>query len=165
MPRIWLSLGSNLERDWHINKAIDALTARLGSGIQSPVYQSPAAGFSGPDFYNLVIGFETDLSPDALMDFFAELEQQLGRTRSEKRFSSRTIDIDLLTYGDQILTVRDKTLPRDDILQYNFVLQPLADVAPDEIHPLSGLSYQALWNKMRRDSTPLTAVSMTPSAQ
>jgi 2-amino-4-hydroxy-6-hydroxymethyldihydropteridine diphosphokinase len=165
MPRIWLSLGSNLERDWHINKALDALTAHLGTGIQSPVYESPAAGFDGPDFYNLVIGFDTNLSPEALMDFLAELEQQLGRTRNEKRFSSRTIDIDLLTYGGELLTVRGKQLPRDDILEYSFVLQPLADVASTERHPLNGLTYHELWNQMRAQAAPLREVQLKPFSQ
>lgn len=165
MPRIWISLGSNVERDKHIANAIKLLCARLGDAIQSPVYESASAGFDGPDFYNLVIGFETSLTAEALMDFFADIELQLGRTRSEKRFASRTIDIDLLTYGNQVIEVRGKRLPRDDIEEYSFVLQPLAQVAPEEIHPVTGLRYAELWQRMQKTTAPLREVTLLPSAQ
>ena len=144
MPSIWVSIGSNIEREHHIREALERLRPELGEAVLSPIYESPSEGFDGPDFYNLVVGYDTGQSPEYLIRLFNRVESELGRTRTEKKFSSRTIDIDLLTYDDQIISVLDKQLPRDDILKYSFVLRPLADVAPDErhVHAYTFLDYE-----------------------
>ncbi|KHF24088.1 2-amino-4-hydroxy-6-hydroxymethyldihydropteridine diphosphokinase [Solemya velum gill symbiont] len=147
MSRIWLSIGSNIERELHITEALSQLESELGKAILSPYYESPAEGFEGPDFINLVAGYDTDKRPAELIKLFNSIESGLGRTRTEKKFSSRTIDIDLLTYGDQVIEVMGKQLPRDDILKYSFVLKPLADVAADEVHVLTGKTYQQHWDE------------------
>lgn len=147
MPRVWVSLGSNIEREAHIRAAVDELARLLGEGLVSPVYETDAEGFEGPAFYNLVTGYETDMPPAELIALFRELEERLGRERSGARFDSRTIDIDLLTYGDMIAEVSGKQLPRDDIGDYAFVLKPLSDLAPDEHHPVLQKSYRRMWEE------------------
>jgi 2-amino-4-hydroxy-6-hydroxymethyldihydropteridine diphosphokinase len=147
MSRIWLSIGSNIEREQHITEALLQLESELGEAILSPFYESPAEGFDGPDFINLVAGYDTEKNPAELIRLFNSIESGLGRTRTEKKFSSRTIDIDLLTYGDRVIEVMGKQLPRDDILKYSFVLKPLSDVAPDEVHVLTGKSYRQHWDE------------------
>ena len=147
MPRIWVSLGSNIDREANIRAAVSELSRLLGDGIVSPVYETDAEGFEGPAFYNLVTGYETDRPPAELIALFRELEERLGRKRSNARFDSRTIDIDLLTWGDMVAEVSGKQLPRDDIADYAFVLKPLSDLAPDEDHPALHKSYRQMWEE------------------
>ncbi|MBG7601344.1 MAG: 2-amino-4-hydroxy-6-hydroxymethyldihydropteridine diphosphokinase [Gammaproteobacteria bacterium] len=145
MPQIWLSLGSNQRRKHHLCMAMRRLGELLGEAQVSPVYESDAEGFSGPDFYNLIAGFETEQSAEELIALLYRIEDDLGRIRGEQKFSSRSIDIDLLTYGDQVISVSGKELPREDILDYAFVLKPLADIAPQQLHPLTAKSYLQHW--------------------
>lgn len=147
MPRIWVSLGSNIDREAHIRAAVSELARLLGEGLVSPVYETEAEGFEGPAFYNLVTGYETDRPPAELIALFRELEERLGRERSDAKFDSRTIDIDLLTWGDMIAEVSGKQLPRNDIANYAFVLRPLSDLAPDEDHPALHKSYRRMWEE------------------
>lgn len=125
--------------------AMRRLGELLGEAQVSPVYESDAEGFSGPDFYNLIAGFETEQSAEELIALLYRIEDDLGRIRGEQKFSSRSIDIDLLTYGDQVISVSGKELPREDILDYAFVLKPLADIAPQQLHPLTAKSYLQHW--------------------
>ncbi len=127
--------------------AMRRLGELLGEAQVSPVYESTAEGFSGPDFYNLIAGFETEQSPEELITLLYRVEDDLGRMRGEHKFSSRSIDIDLLTYGNQIISVSGKQLPREDILGYAFVLKPLADIAASQIHPLTAKSYLQHWQE------------------
>jgi 2-amino-4-hydroxy-6-hydroxymethyldihydropteridine diphosphokinase len=147
MPQIWLSLGSNQQRRRHLCMAVRRLCEHLGEAQVSPVYESDAEGFSGPDFYNLIVGFETEQAPEALIDLLYRIEDDLGRIRGKQKFSSRSIDIDLLTYGDRITSVCGKDLPREDILNYAFVLKPLADIAPQQLHPATEKSYLQHWRE------------------
>lgn len=147
MTQIWLSLGSNLQPERHLCLALRELGRRLGKGQISPVYETAAAGFSGPDFLNLVAGYHTGLPAAALITLLADIEEALGRVRGTEKFSSRSIDIDLLSYGDEIVTVCGKHLPRRDILDYAFVLKPLADVAPHQLHAITGKSYYQHWRE------------------
>ena len=127
--------------------AVRRLCEHLGEAQVSPVYESDAEGFSGPDFYNLIVGFETEQDPEALIDLLYRIEDDLGRIRGKQKFSSRSIDIDLLTYGDRIISVCGKNLPREDILNYAFVLKPLADIAPQQLHPATEKSYLQHWRE------------------
>ena len=144
MTRAYLSIGSNIEPERHVRAAVAALPARYGELILSPVYQTPAVGFDGADFYNLVIGLDTEESAEQLAAACREIETDQGRTRGAQRFSARTLDIDLLTLGS---VIRDNVpiLPRDEILKYAFALKPLVDVAPDERHPTDGRRYADIW--------------------
>lgn len=145
MAWVWVSIGSNIERERHVRAALAALRARFGRLVVSPVYETPAEGFQGDPFLNLVAGFETELSPVALHAALRDIENDNGRVRGAEKFSARTLDIDTLTYADRVTSEGGKALPRDEIARYAFVLKPLADVAPDEIHPISGRSYRQLW--------------------
>jgi 2-amino-4-hydroxy-6-hydroxymethyldihydropteridine diphosphokinase len=145
MPRVWLSIGSNIDRERCIRGAIRALRARFGDLVLSRVYETPAEGFDGEPFYNLVAGLETDLPPEQLHPLLREIEDVHGRERSGPKFSARTLDIDLLTWGDEVTKRGGKVLPRDEILKYAFVLGPLAEVAPDARHPETGQRYADLW--------------------
>ncbi len=143
--RVWLSLGSNIDPRQRIAAALETLQARFGELVVSPIYESVAMGFSGDNFLNLVVGIETGLSPRALVEALCRIEAEQGRIRGNEKFSSRSLDIDLLTYGDRVIDEAGLRLPREEILRYAFVLLPLSEVAPDERHPVVGRTYGELW--------------------
>ncbi|MES9855990.1 MAG: 2-amino-4-hydroxy-6-hydroxymethyldihydropteridine diphosphokinase [Sedimenticola sp.] len=147
MFRIWLSIGSNVERERNIRGALQVLQERFGELILSKVYESEAVGFDGEPFYNLVVGLKTRLSAGELMTALRRIEAAHGRQRGDERFAPRTLDIDILTYGDRVMNYQGQELPRDEITRYAFVLLPLSEVAGNEIHPLTGMSYSQLWDE------------------
>lgn len=141
--RVFVSAGSNIEPRANLKTACRALEKHYRELELSPLYQSAAEGFSGPDFLNLVAGFRTAEAPAEILARLAELEAQAGRDRSAGKFSSRTLDLDLLLYGDRVDA--PLKLPHPDIERYAFVLKPLADLAPDLRHPVSGATMAELW--------------------
>ena len=145
MVRVALGIGSNLNRRRHIQAATRALEREFGTVRLSPVYRTRAVGFEGPDFFNLVALIETDLAIDELHDRLRHIEDSQGRQRGGERFASRSLDIDILLYGDAVLHDIGYDVPRDEILRYAFVLKPLADLMPDQRHPENGEEYVTLW--------------------
>jgi len=152
MPHVWVSIGSNIEREKHIRAALHELRETFGELDVSPVYETEAVGFRGDAFLNLVAGFDTGRAPSELHRMLREIEARHGRERSGEKFAARTLDLDLLTYGDAITSDGGKSLPRDEILRYAFVLAPLADVAPEERHPELGKSYRQLWRRFEKEN-------------
>ena len=143
MTRVWISAGSNVDKEKNIRDAIDHLAQEFGVLLLSPVYLTKAEGFEGDDFLNLVIGIDTELSPKQLRQKLRDIEDRQGRIRGDNKFASRTLDLDLLTWGS--LVDEAQGIPRDEILKYAFVLKPLADVAPQETYPGGDQSYAELW--------------------
>ena len=145
MSRAYLSLGSNLEPEKNLRAALAELRARFGAIVVSPAYRCKAVGFDGPDFFNLAVAIDTDLEPVALNDWLHALEDRHGRRRDVPRFSSRTLDVDIVLYDDLVMQGEGHLeLPRSE-LKHAFVLKPLADIAPDAVHPISGKTLATLW--------------------
>jgi len=147
MPHVWVSVGSNIDRERHIRAALADLRELFGELVVSPIYETEAVGFAGDAFYNLVVGFDSGLPPGRLHALLRTIEARHGRERGGGKFASRTLDLDLLTYGDAVTDEGGKALPRDEILRYAFVLAPLADVAGNERHPELGETYRSLWQR------------------
>lgn len=145
MPRVYLGLGSNIEREHHIRAALRALEAAFDLLLVSPVYESEAVGFAGSNFYNLVVGIDTELPVGELSAFLRGIEDANGRVRGGARFAPRTLDIDILTYGNACGEIDGVQLPRDEILKNAFVLRPLADIAPNDRHPETTRPYAEHW--------------------
>lgn len=145
MARIYISIGSNIDREAMIRGGVADLQRHYGELAISSVYESEAVGFEGDSFFNLVVGADTDESVDEVSRQLRAIEDRHGRTRSGPRFSSRTLDLDLLSYDDLILKEGGFDIPRDEITKNAFVLWPLAEIAPETRHPQLGQSYAELW--------------------
>ncbi len=158
--RVYVGLGSNLDRETKIRQAVALLREYFDDIELSPVYDSAAVGFDGSDFLNLVAGFDSSIEVGAVTSMFHGIEDQLGRDRSLPKFASRPIDLDILTYGDMVLDVPGIKIPRSEILHNAFVLKPLQDIAPDRLHPEVGESYAVLWQRMAADAPRLDLISL-----
>lgn len=158
MTPIYLSLGSNVERHRHIVAALDALADLLGALAISSVYESKSIGFDGSNFFNLVVGAQTSLSLAELSETLKRIEDNNGRKRSGPKFSPRTLDIDILTYGNFVGVDSGIELPRAEITKNAFVLLPLAEIAPQVLHPHLRKSYCDLWRAYDQASQSLWTI-------
>jgi 2-amino-4-hydroxy-6-hydroxymethyldihydropteridine diphosphokinase len=165
MPRCWLSIGSNQDREASIRGAVADLRSAFGGLILSRVYETPAEGFAGEPFLNLVAGIQTPLSVSRIDAVLRAIEDAHGRVRGPDRFAPRTLDIDLLTYGDLVGTRDGRSFPRDEIHRYAFVLGPLAEVAPHEVCPGGQATYAELFTVLHRGTLPLVPVALDLSGQ
>ena len=158
MARVYLGVGSNIERERYIVAGLDALQDLFGDLVLSPVYDSEAIGFEGMPFLNLVVRVNTDLEVGELARRLRHIEFEHGRLPDATRFSARQLDIDILTYDDRVGTEEGVELPRGEILENAFVLCPLADLAPEERHPVVGRTYAELWRDYDQGSQSLSRV-------
>ena len=164
MAQVYVSVGSNLERERNIATALQELTESYGELQQSSVYESAAVGFDSAPFYNLVVGFSTRESPRVVQDQLHAIEDRCGRQRTAT-LSARTLDLDLLLYDDQVMTDGKLVLPREDINRYAFVLGPLAEIAATARHPVTAVSYAEMWAAFDDSDQPLTRIDWPPTVR
>jgi 2-amino-4-hydroxy-6-hydroxymethyldihydropteridine diphosphokinase len=155
---VYVSIGSNIEREHNVHSGLDALRACYGELIESSVYESEAFGFKGDNFYNLVVGFDTGEDVHALAAALQDIEDCHGRARNGPQISSRTLDLDLLLYGDLVIREPGLILPRREILKHAFVLLPLSEIAGQLRHPLNGKTYEELWRAFDKSNQELWPV-------
>lgn len=152
MQQVWLGIGSNRDREHNIRAGIFALHNSFASAehpmLISRVFESDAVGFSGSRFYNLVARVETTLSVAEVSAVCKRIERKHGHSADAARFSPRTLDIDLLLYGDTVCSTPVE-LPRGEILANAFVLWPLAELSPQVKHPVSGQTFAEHWRNYR----------------
>lgn len=159
MPRVYLSLGSNLEPERHLRDALAALRARFGEVVVSPVYRSAAVGFEGAPFLNCAAAFDADLAHDALRSWLRRLEDASGRDRSLPRYADRTLDLDIALWCEGSGCTSD--LSREEFERAH-VLAPLADIAPDLREPFAGEPLAARWQRLRAGLPPLERLPSHP---
>ncbi len=147
MATVFLILGGNLgDRYAFMNAAKKSLIENAGNILsQSSVYETEPWGFEHENqFLNQVIFLETFLEPLALLKEIKKIEKNLGRIKSKERYSARVIDIDILFYDRLIITSPKLTIPHPEIPNRRFVLEPLAELDADFVHPVSGLSVRVI---------------------
>ena len=165
MTTLALSIGSNIDAESNIRAALDALNLEFENIRSSTTYESQAIGFDGDNFLNLVILADTDKGLDDVAAILKRLEDKLGRDRQQVRFSGRTMDIDILLYGNESGMCCGIELPRPEVTENAYVLQPLSELLPDLVHPATGMSYLNLWKDYDKSKQQLWAIETDWPAQ
>jgi len=162
MAQIYISLGSNIEREYHVKHGLKALAKAFNMPFDalslSSLFESEAVGFDGVAFYNMVIGIKTQFSVEQVTSILRDIEISFGRSPQAKKFSPRTLDLDLLLY-DALIIDSPAQLPRDEITKNAFVLWPLSEIAPKLKHPIVNISYENLWQNYDKSSQALTIIN------
>jgi 2-amino-4-hydroxy-6-hydroxymethyldihydropteridine diphosphokinase len=145
MVTAYLGLGSNLgDREDNLRRALSLLCQGESLTALSSVYETEPWGYATqPPFLNLVCALETRLSPQELLELAQGVERELGRVPTF-RYGPRTMDVDILMYGDEVIQTPDLQIPHPGIWQRAFVLVPLAEIAPGLAHPSLGKSMEEL---------------------
>ncbi len=158
MPAVYVAVGSNVEPERNLALASRELRREFPDVAFSPWYRNRAVGFEGADFINFVAGFSTSLPLEALLARLHAIEALCGRPRDAPRWAPRTMDIDVLLYGELICDTPAVKLPRPDLLKRAFMLGPLAALAPDLLHPTEKVTIGELWQRFDRAAHPLMEV-------
>jgi 2-amino-4-hydroxy-6-hydroxymethyldihydropteridine diphosphokinase len=147
MKKAFLSIGTNLgDRKNNLENAARRIEESIGHILtSSSVYETEPWGFQSEyEFLNMVLKVETDLTPSGLLGRILMIESQIGRSRRDKQYSSRIIDIDLLLYNDLIINEINLKIPHPLMHERKFVLVPLCEIAPEMIHPILKMSFTSL---------------------
>ena len=166
MNTVFLSLGSNIQPELYLPTAVERLAALGEVAAVSSIYETLAVGDpTQPNFLNAAAILITPLSPDQLKQQLSAIERSLGRQRSANPNAARTIDLDIAFFNHDILLVGKRHIPDPDILAQPYLARPLAEVAPDFIHPETGQLLSAIAAQFRyrtdiwrRDDVHLPAV-------
>jgi 2-amino-4-hydroxy-6-hydroxymethyldihydropteridine diphosphokinase len=158
VPEVYVAAGSNVEPERNLSRALEELTREFPGARFSPWYRNRAAGFIGDDFINLVAGFDTTLPVHAVRERLQAIERHCGRERGARRWAPRSMDLDVLLYGDLVCDEGGLKLPRPDLLSRAYMLGPLAALAPEVMHPTAGQSIGELWRRFDQASHPLEPV-------
>lgn len=140
--------------------ALIALKPHFNDLVHSSVFESEAVGFAGNNFYNSVVGATTDMPLADVCSLLKQIERNNGRTANDKKFSPRTLDLDILFYDD-VICDSPAQLPRDEITKNAFVLQPLAEVAPHFYHPVAQQTIADLWREYNNPQQKLWKVEFS----
>ena len=153
MTRCYILFGSNQgDKEAILEQACTLINNRCGMLVErSSAYVTEPWGFEAEEwFLNELLVVETELEPDLLMDALLEIEKELGRVRhpGQKGYSSRTIDLDILYYGDHVINTEKVTVPHPRLHLRKFALMPLCEIVPDFLHPIFNLSQTQLLEKL-----------------
>ncbi|HYB33329.1 MAG TPA: 2-amino-4-hydroxy-6-hydroxymethyldihydropteridine diphosphokinase [Steroidobacteraceae bacterium] len=158
MPAVYVAAGSNIEPERNLARAVAELAREFPGARFSPWYRNRAIGFAGEDFVNLVAGFDTGRPVSVVLDRLHAIETLCGRPRAAPRWAPRSMDLDVLLYGDLVCDEPGLKLPRPDLLKRAYMLGPLAQLAPALVHPTAQLTIGELWRRFDRSAHPLEQV-------
>jgi 2-amino-4-hydroxy-6-hydroxymethyldihydropteridine diphosphokinase len=158
--RVFVAAGSNLEPEANLARACREIAHSWPDALFSRAYRNKAVGFEGPEFINLVVGFSTAQPLDAVIARLHAIETQCGRPRYAPKWASRTMDLDVLLYGDRVEKTTEYTLPRPDLLKRPYMLGPMAEIAPEIVHPTAQRTIGDLWKEFDRDGHELAQVAL-----
>ena len=157
---ILISIGSNIEREHYTRRSLAALKHVFSDVTVSSVYESEAVGFNGNPFYNAAARATTSKSIEEVCATLKSIERENGRVHTDKKFCARTLDLDLLTYDSEITTT-PVVLPREEICYNAFVLWPLAELVPNDIHPETQETYAKMWQNFDKQKQQLWPIDFT----
>jgi 2-amino-4-hydroxy-6-hydroxymethyldihydropteridine diphosphokinase len=155
VPQVYVAAGSNVAPERHMSQAVAELERAFPGVRFSSWYRNRALGFEGEDFINLVAGFTTTLPVRTVLERLHAIEARCGRPRDAPRWAPRSMDLDVLLYGDLVCEEPGLKLPRPDLVKRAYMLGPLAELAPEVMHPTAGLSVGELWRRFDREAHPL----------
>ena len=158
MPAVYVAVGSNVEPERNLVLATRELRREFPDVGFSPWYRNRAVGFEGADFINLVAGFSTTAPVGEVVARLQAIESLCGRPREAPRWAPRSMDLDILLYGDTVCDEPRLKLPRPDLLKRAFMLGPLAALAPALVHPVEKLTVAELWQRFDRAAHPLVEI-------
>ena len=162
MPAVYVGAGSNVEPERNLAHAVAELSREFPGTRFSPWYRNRAVGFAGEDFINLVAGFDTASPPQEVLGRLHAIEARCGRARGAPRWAPRSMDLDVLLYGDLVCDEPGLKLPRPDLLKRAYMLGPLAALAPEVVHPTAQLTIGELWRHFDQAAHPLEPVAAAP---
>lgn len=145
MTPVYVAAGSNVEPEKHLAAALRALAAAYGPLSLSPAYRNQAVGFSGDDFINLVVGFHTEHTVIEVRQQLQKIEAACERPPDAPKWAPRTMDLDILLFGELVSNEPGLVIPRPDLVKRPYMLKPMADIAPDVRHPILGKTMRELW--------------------
>jgi len=160
MANVYLGLGSNISPVDNLRIGIAELRRRYGDLQISTVYKSVALGFDGDDFLNVVVQLWSEETPHAMFEEIELIHNLAGRENRGSKWEARSLDIDILLYNDLVMDDGAVRVPRCDILEYSFVLRPLAELAPGLVHPVTGITMLSHWQQFDAASHPLAVFSV-----
>jgi 2-amino-4-hydroxy-6-hydroxymethyldihydropteridine diphosphokinase len=155
---VYVAAGSNVEPERNLALATQLLRQEFPDVRFSPWYRNRAVGFEGADFINCVAGFTTPLSLDEVLSRLHAIEIACGRPREAPRWAPRSMDLDILLFGDLIRDEPRLKLPRPDLLKRAFMLGPLAALEPDLVHPTEKVTVGELWRRFDRSAHTLVEI-------
>jgi 2-amino-4-hydroxy-6-hydroxymethyldihydropteridine diphosphokinase len=157
--RVYVAGGSNVDPVANLKRAVSAMRASFPDLVCSRAYANRAVGFEGADFVNLVVGFTTPLALADVLAVLHAIEAACGRPREAPKWAPRSMDLDVLLYGDLVGTFPGAVLPRPDLLKRAYMLGPLAEIAPDVVHPTARATIGELWQRFDRDAHAMRVVA------
>ncbi len=160
MPEVFVAAGSNIRPRANLRQAVAALAASWPGLRVSRAWLNAAVGFAGDDFINLVVAFETGQALAEVLERLKAVEVASGRERDTPKWAPRTLDLDLLMYGDLVGQFPGARLPRADLAERAYVLGPLAELAPDRRHPVLGETFGELWSRFDQNAHVMREVSL-----
>jgi 2-amino-4-hydroxy-6-hydroxymethyldihydropteridine diphosphokinase len=160
MADVYVAAGSNVDPENYLCLALKELERTYGELRVSPAYRNKAVGFEGEDFINLVVAFHTSEPARQVKRQLEAIEACCGRPPGAAKWAPRTMDLDILMYGQQVSDEPGLVLPRPDLLRRAFMLKPLADIAPELRHPTRHRTMQELWNEFAAGDHALVEVTI-----
>jgi 2-amino-4-hydroxy-6-hydroxymethyldihydropteridine diphosphokinase len=155
VPEVYVAAGSNVEPEKNLARALSELAREFPDVRFSKWYRNAAVGFQGDDFINLVAAFSTELTLPEVLTRLHAIETLCGRPRHAPRWAPRSMDLDVLLYGDLVCEEPGVTLPRPDLLKRAYMLGPLAQLAPQLLHPTAHETIGELWRRFDQAGHPL----------
>jgi 2-amino-4-hydroxy-6-hydroxymethyldihydropteridine diphosphokinase len=158
MPRVFVAAGSNIDPEQNLARASRELEKVFPDVRFSPWYRNEAVGFAGDDFINCVAGFTTELSVQEVVKRLRDIETLCGRPREAPKWAARSMDLDILLYGNLVHEEPGLKLPRPDLVKRPFMLGPMADLAPEVVHPTLHVTMGELWRRFDQAAHRMTRV-------